>query len=91
MLILSEVNENKGVSQVMVVVKSPPANTGDIRDVGSFPELGRSPAEGCGSLLQYSCLENPMDRGAWKATVPGVSQIQTRLKQLSMHTLKIKM
>ena len=49
-------------SQVALVVKNPPANSGDIRDVGSIPGLGRSPGEGNGNPLQYSCLENPMDR-----------------------------
>ena len=47
------------------MVKNPHANSGDIRDVGSIPGLGRSPGGGHGNLLQYSCLENPMDRGAW--------------------------
>ena len=47
------------------VVRNPPANAGDIRDVGSIPGLGRSPAEGNGNALQYSCLKNPMDRGPW--------------------------
>ena len=54
------------------VVKNPPANVGDLRDMGLIPELGRSPGEGNGNLLQYSCLENPMDGGAWRATVSGV-------------------
>ena len=49
------------------MVKNPPANSGDIRDVGSIPGLGRSPGGGYGNPLQYSCLENPMDRGAWQA------------------------
>ena len=49
----------------------PASNAGDISDVGSIPGLGRSPGEGHGSPLQYSCLENPMDRGAWWATVIG--------------------
>ena len=49
----------------MLVVKMPPANAGNIRDVGLIPGLGRSPGGGRGNLLQYSCLENPMDRGAW--------------------------
>ena len=53
------------VSQVVLVVKNPPANAGDIRDVGSIPGLGRFPGGGHDNLLQYSCLENPMDRGAW--------------------------
>ena len=56
-------------SQAALVVKSPPANAGDIRDVGSIPGSGRSPGGGHSSPLQYSCLENPMDRGAWQATV----------------------
>ena len=56
-------------SQVALVVKNPPANAGDIRDMGSIPGSGRSPGEGHGNPLQYSCLENPMDRGAWWATV----------------------
>ena len=59
--------------EVVPVVKNPPASTGDIRDVGSIPGLGRSPGEGNGTPLQYSCLENPMDRGAWWATVHGVA------------------
>ena len=46
-------------------------------DLGLIPELGRSPREGNGNPLQYSCLENPMDRGAWRATVRGVAQSQT--------------
>ena len=52
-------------------------------DVGSIPGTGRSPGGGNGNPLQYSCLENPMDRGAWQATVPGVTKSKTRL---SMHT-----
>ena len=53
------------------MVKDPPANTGG---VGSVLELGRSPGEGNGNPLQYSCLGNPMDRGAWQATVHGVTK-----------------
>ena len=49
-------------------VKNPPAHAGDTGDVNSIPESGRSPAGGNGNPLQYSCLENPMDRGAWWAT-----------------------
>ena len=64
-------------SQVVLVVKNPPANAGDIRDTGSAPALGRSPGEGHGNSFQYSCLENPMDRGAWQATVYGVAKSQT--------------
>ena len=58
-------------SQVVLVVKNPLANAGDLRDVGSIPGLGRSSEEGKGNPFQHSCLENPMDRGAWRATVHG--------------------
>ena len=51
-------------SQVMLVVENPPANAGDIRDMGSVPGWGRSPGGGHGNPIQHSCLENPMDRGA---------------------------
>ena len=53
------------LSQVVLVVKNPPANAGDIRDMGSIPESGRSPGGKHGNPLQYSCLKNPMDRRAW--------------------------
>ena len=56
-----------------IVVKNPPANTGDVKDEGSIPSLRRSPAVGNGNPLQYSCLENPVDRRAWWATVHGVA------------------
>ena len=62
-----------GASQVVLVVKNLPANAGDIRDTGSIPESGRSPGEGNGHPLQYSCLENSMDKEAWWATVHGVT------------------
>ena len=65
------------------MVKNPAVNVGDIRDSGSIPGLGRSPGEGNGNSLQYSCLENPLDRGALWATVLGVAKSQTKLKQLS--------
>ena len=52
-------------SQVALTVKNPPANAGDIRDVGLIPELGRSPGDGHGNPLQHTCLGNPMDREAW--------------------------
>ena len=65
------------------VVKNPPAKAGD---VGSIFDLGRSPGEGNGNLLQYSCLGNPVDRGAWWATIHGVAKSQTRL---SMHECKV--
>ena len=63
-------------SQVVLVVKNLPANAGDPRGLGSIPGSGRSPGEGHGSPLQYSCLENPMDRRAWWATVHGVTKSQ---------------
>ena len=61
-------------SQVMLVIKIPPACAGDIRVAGLIPGLGRSLAVGNGNPHQYSCLENPMDRGAWRATVHGVAK-----------------
>ena len=64
-------------SQVALVVKNLPASVGDIRDVGLIPGSGRSPGKGHGNPFQYSCLENPMDRGA---TVHRVAQSQTQLK-----------
>ena len=54
------------------VVRSPPANAGDPSDMGSVPGLERFPGEGYGDPLQYSCLEDPLNRGAWQATVHGV-------------------
>ena len=62
--------------ECMAVVKNPPANAGD---VGYIPGLGRSPGEGNGNLLQYSCLEDPLDRGAWRVTIHGVPKSQTQL------------
>ena len=73
-------------SQVTPVVKNPSASAGDTRDLGSIPGWGRSPGAGCGNPLQHSCLENPINRGAQRATVHRVSKSQTRLKRLSMHT-----
>ena len=61
-------------SQVELVVKNPPANAGDKRDVGSIPGSGRSPGGGHGNPLQDSCLENPMDRGAWWPIVHRVAE-----------------
>ena len=61
-------------SQVVLVVKNLPAKAGDMRDQGSTPGSGRSPGEGNGNSLQYSCQENSMDRGAWWATVHGVTK-----------------
>ena len=68
------------------MVKNPPSNAGDIGDLGSIPGSGRSPGGGYGNPLQYSCLENFTDRGAWWATVHRVAKSWTQLKQLSMHT-----
>ena len=62
------------------MVKNLPANAGDIRDTGSIPGSGRFPAGGHGNPLQYSCLEKPMDRGAWWAIVHRVAKTQTQLK-----------
>ena len=62
------------------MVKSQPANAGDIRDAISIPGLGRSTGEGHGNLLQYSCLENPVVRGAWWAMVHRVAESRTQLK-----------
>ena len=62
-----------------LVVKDMPANAGDTGDMGSIPGWGRSPGEGNGNPLQYSCLANAMDRGAWRATVHEVAKSQTRL------------
>ena len=61
-------------SQVALVVKNPLANAGDMRHVGLTPGLGRAPGGGHSNPLQYSLLENPMDRGAWQATVHGVTK-----------------
>ena len=58
----------------MLVVKNPPANAGDKRDMGWIPGSGRSPGGINGNPLHYSCLENPMDRGAWRATVHRVAK-----------------
>ena len=76
-------HENLGASQVMLMVKNPPANAGGIRDTALISGLGRSPGVGNGNLFQYSCLENSMNRGAWTATVHGVEKSRI---QLSMHT-----
>ena len=76
------------------MVKNPYASAGEVRDVGLTPGLGRSPGGGHGNPLQYSCLQNPMDRGAWHTTVHRVAECQIRLKRFSMsactrtHTLE---
>ena len=63
-------------SHVVLVLKSPPANAGDVRDMVSIPGSGRSPGKENGNPLQYSYLENPMDSGDWRATVYGVAKSQ---------------
>ena len=68
-------------------MKNPLANAGDIGVVGLTPGLGGCPGGGCGNPLQYSCLENAMDRGAWRATVHRVTKSMAWLKQLSMHAV----
>ena len=62
---------------MMLVVKNKPTDAGDERDAGSIPGSGRSPGGGHGNPPQYSCLENPLDRGAWWAAVHGVTKSQT--------------
>ena len=76
--------------QVVLVVKNLLANVGEIRDTGSIPVSGRFPRERHCNPLQYSCLKNPMDRGAWQAIVHRVTKIQTQLQQLSMHAHTIR-
>ena len=76
---------SRGASQVVLVVKNPPANAGDLREPGS----GRPPGGGPGNPLQYPFLENPMDRGTWRATVHGIAKSWTRLKRLSTHLCNV--
>ena len=71
------------------MVNNLPANVGDIRDAGLIPRLRRSPGGGQSNPLQYFCLENPIDRGAWWATVHRVAKSWTRLKRLSTHTCSL--
>ena len=66
--------QEKGASLVVLVVKNPSDNVGDIRDDSSIPGLGRSPGGGHGNPFQYSCLENPIVRGAWRATVHRIAE-----------------
>ena len=75
-----------GTSQVVLLVKNVPADARGLRDLGSIPGLGKSPGQGNGSPLQYSCLDNAMDRGAWWAIVYRVAKSQTQLKLLSTRT-----
>ena len=69
----------KVVNQIVVMVKNLPSKTRDVRGMGLTPGSGRSPGEGTGTPLQYSCLENPMDGGARQATVCGIAKNQTQL------------
>ena len=78
---------NRHFLQVMLVVMNLPDSAGDIRDESSITGSGRSPGEGHSNPLQYSCLENPMHRGAWQATVHGFAKSWTWLKWLIVHTL----
>ena len=72
----------KMASQVVLVVKNTPANAGDVGNLTSIPRSGRYPGVGHGNPLQYSCLENPMNRGVWWAMVHRVAKSQTQLKCL---------
>ena len=67
------------------MVKNTPANAGDGRDVGSIPGSGRSPGEGNGNPLQYSCLGDPTDRGAWRSTVQGSERVGHNLVTKQQH------
>ena len=79
MLIFENHCSSLWASHVELVGKNLPANAGGVRDEGSIPGSGRFPGGGHGNPLQYSCLENPMDRGAWRAIVHGVMKSRTRL------------
>ena len=72
------------------VVKNLPANAKDVRDAGSIPGLGRSPGGGHGNPLQYSCLENAMDRGAWQATYHRITKRQTQLRTHAGYAMFLK-
>jgi len=78
-------SHNLWASQVVLVIKNPPVSTGDIRAAGLIPGLGRAPRGGRGKPLQYSCLGNPMDRGAWQATVLGLPRVEHKWHD-SVHT-----
>ena len=78
-VLLESTYTKSGASQVVLVVKNLPANAGDTGDMGLIPGSGRSSGGGQGNPLQYSCLENPTDRAAWRATVHRVMKSWTRL------------
>ena len=75
---------------MVLVVKNPPASPGDVKDPGLIPGSGRSPGKGNGYPLQYSCLGNLMDRGAWRATVHTVTKSRKRLKRLNTHAQEVR-
>ena len=85
-----DLRKDDQLSQVVLVVKNPPTNAGDVRDASSIPGSGRSPGGGHSNPLQYSCLENPMDQGIWWAIVHRVTKSQTQLKRLSAQALHKK-
>ena len=70
------------------MVKNPSANVGDLRDVCLIPGLGRSPGGGHNNSLQHSCLENPIDRGAWQATVHGIAELDMTEAQRSLKSVQ---
>ena len=81
-MLVSGVQQNDSVIYIYgfqggAVIKTPPANAGDTKDMGSIPGSGRSPGGGSGNPLQYSCLENPMDRGALRTIVHKVTESDT--------------
>ena len=78
-------------ASLMLSGRESACNAGAARDTGSIPGLGRSPGGGHGNPLQYSCLENPIDRGAWRATVLRVTKSWTWLKRLSTHAVHIEL
>ena len=85
----SEAAASKGLQRIeghpFQVVRNPLVHAGDVRDMGSIPWLGRSPAKGNGNPLQYSSLENSTNRGAWQAKVHSIRKSRTQLKLLSTH------
>ena len=74
-----------GASQVVLVVKNLPTNAGELKELSLIPQSGRSPEGGNGSPLQNSCLENPIDRGAWWATVHGIAKSQHMIRILTLY------
>ena len=79
----TEAAQRVSASELALMVKNPPANARDMRDTGLVPGSGRSPGGGHGNPLQYSCLKNPLNTGAWWAMAHKVAKSWTRLKQLS--------